>query len=109
MNQDINRVELCGKVGTVRQNNCCANFTLCTEHGYVNHEGFVICESTWHNVVAFESRQISIKNITKDARVYLTGRIRNNRYTAADGTERVFSEILADSLTFVKDSSPASK
>lgn len=102
MNQDINKIELCGIVGMVRINEVqgtkVANFSLMTEHKSVNKRGSAVCESTWHNVVVWESDNTSLDKIEKGVRVHVTGRMRNSRYTGVDGSERIFTEIVAASI-----------
>lgn len=98
----INRVELQGRVGTVRISpaigSIAANFSLVTEHLIISLEGKRLVETTWHNVLAVEGEEASLEGISRGAMVHLTGRLRTVRYTAADGTERTFSEVVADSL-----------
>jgi single stranded DNA-binding protein len=103
----INRVELQGRVGTVRMSpgigSIVANFSLVTEHPIVSAEGMHLVESTWHNVAAFEGGEVSLEGLTRGVQVHLTGRLRTAKYTAADGTERIFTEVLADSLKVLEE------
>ena len=62
-----------------------------------------VVESTWHNVVTFEGGDVYLEGLTRGALVYLTGRLRTSKYTAADGTERIFTEVVADSLQVLED------
>lgn len=106
MQTDINKIELCGLIGTVRLNEVqgqkVANFSLKTEYGYINKDGFVLCETTWHNVTVWQNEEMPpLEQLEKGLRVHVTGRLRNNKYTGTDGTERVFIEVLADSLKIV--------
>lgn len=98
----INRVELQGRVGTVRISPTigyiAANFSLMTESTVISVEGKKLVEATWHNVLAVEGEEVSLEGISRGSMVHLTGRLRTVRYTAADGTERTFSEVVADSL-----------
>lgn len=104
----INRIELKGRVGTVRSNthndNKVANFTLVTEFLYKTRTGEVLSETTWFNVVAWEGKDITdIERITKGAAVHLAGRIRTTKYTNADGVEKQFYEVLASRLRIVEE------
>jgi single-stranded DNA-binding protein len=103
----INRVELQGRVGTVRMSpgigSIVANFSLVTEHPIISAEGCHLVESTWHNVAAFEGGEVSLEGLTRGAMVHLTGRLRIAKYTSVDGTERTFTEVLADSLRVTND------
>lgn len=105
MNQDINNVELCGKVGVVRINEIqgtkVADFSLVTKQ-YTDNVNIQVCECTWHNVVVWESDDISLDKLEKGVRVHVTGRLRNSRYTGVDGSERIFTEVVASSFRIVR-------
>lgn len=98
----INRVELQGRAGIVRIipriGYVVANFSLMTEHIVASAEGKHLVETTWHNVVASEEGDVYLDGLSRGSLVHLTGRLRTARYTAADGTERIFTEVVADSL-----------
>ena len=98
----INRVELQGRAGTVRISpaigSIAANFSLMTEHTVISVEGKMLVETTWHNVLAVEGGEVFLEGITRGSLVHLTGRLRTVRYTAVDGGERTFTEVVADSL-----------
>lgn len=106
--EHINKVELQGHVGTVRANEHngvkVVNFTLATELLYKTREGAAVVETTWHNVVVWDSTQMpDLNEITKGAPINVTGRIRVNRMKLADGTEKQFYEILANRIRILKD------
>ena len=100
--QYINRVELQGRVGTVRISGVCdtlvANFSILTERLYKTGDGNQVMEATWMSVAAFEGNGVSISGLTRGSLVNLTGRLRNNKYIDASGNERVFTEVIATSL-----------
>lgn len=107
--QYINKIELQGKIGTIRVNEVTskkvANFSLLTEHLIKTKEGNVIAEHSWHNVVVWEGENTDprIFNAQKGDIVNVTGRTRNNRYTGADGLEKIFTEVLASKLKLVTE------
>lgn len=106
--EHMNRIELIGTVGTVRiqQLNvgCAANFSLCTEHLFKLEDGSARSECTWVNVVAFESEKVRcLDRLDRRVTVHLTGRIRNSRYMMSDGTETMFTEVVADFLEVMDD------
>ena len=104
-NQSINKIEIKGKIGTIRVNEVfsrkVANFSVCTEEFQKNTNGTVICEATWHNIVAWEGEKVSPLVFTagKNDIVHVFGRIRQQRYTDASGQDRIFHEILASEVT----------
>jgi single-stranded DNA-binding protein len=62
-----------------------------------------IVESTWHNVAAFEGGDVYLEGLTRGSLVHLTGRHRISKYTTADGTERMFTEVVADTLKVLEE------
>lgn len=104
----INRVELQGNVGTIRvkehNGKMVANFSVATELLYKSREGVPVSETTWHNVVAWSGKDIVDLNlITKGTPVNVTGRMRTNKYTSAEGVEKFITEVMASKLSIVKD------
>ena len=106
--EHINRIELQGRVGSVRTNEYngsrVANFSLITEILYKNREGEAISEAMWHNIVFWCGKESQeFEKIVKGAAINVTGRLRENRYTSADGTERLFQEVLANNLRVLQE------
>lgn len=106
--EHINRIELQGHVGIVRTNehngSRVANFTLATELMYKSREGVAVSETTWHNVVAWDGNQMpDLDKIVKGTPVNVTGRLRVNRYTSADGVEKQFYEVLANKVRLLRE------
>lgn len=104
MNENsINHVELQGRVGTVRIQSVgeqmVSTFSLQTNHFYTLKDGSAkICEACWHCISAYESETVVTKGLTRGSLVHLEGRLRTSRYTATDGSERTFTEVIASSL-----------
>ncbi len=106
----INRIELLGKVGTVRTNvvngTKVANFSLVTDFLYKTRDGNPVSEATWLNVVAWEGRDIlDMDHIAKGAVVHVQGRIRSTRFEGSDGTEKHAYEVLANKLRVTEKAS----
>ena len=106
-NKSINRVELQGRVGTVRiqsvDDQLVASFSLATEHSFKLKDGAIVTETTWSHICGFESRNVCLEGLSRGVLVHLTGRLRTSRYTAADGTERTFTEVVAERLKVVEE------
>lgn len=105
--EHINRIELQGRVGTVRTNEYngsrVANFSLITETLYKNRDGAAVSDAMWHNVVFWCGKESQeFEKIVKGAAVNVTGRLRENRYTSADGIEKQFQEVLAHTLRILQ-------
>ena len=106
--EHINRIELQGHIGTVRLNehndSKVANFSLFTEFLYKARDGQPVSEGMWHNVVAWSGKDMpELDLIVKGAPVYVTGRLRINKYTSADGTERQFYEVMANKVRILRE------
>ena len=104
----INRIELQGRVGSIRTNivgsSKVANFSLVTDYLYKGRDGAAISETTWHNIVAWAGKEMpDFDSINKGATIHVTGRVRTNKYTSADGTEKFFYEILANKIKKIED------
>jgi single-strand DNA-binding protein len=106
--EDINRIELQGRVGNVRTNEYngakVANFSLATDVLYKTRDGSAISETTWHNIVAWESKDVpNVHSITKGMPIYVAGRLRTTKLTNIDGVEKTYYEVLASKLKFVNE------
>ena len=105
--EHINKIELQGRVGTVRANEYngskVANFSMVTDYLYKSREGAAVIEGTWHNIVAWESKGVKdLDKIEKGVTVHVTGRLRLNKYTSAEGTEKQYYEVLANNLDIIE-------
>ena len=103
----INKVELQGKVGTVRSNivngSNVINFSLVTDYLYKTREGNPVSEATWFNVTAWEGRDnLNMEHISKGAVVNVQGRIRSNKFVGSDGTEKHQYEVFANRLRVIE-------
>lgn len=101
--ESLNKIELRGNVGNVRLaesgGSKVANFSLATNYLYKNRDGEAAVETTWHNVVAWEVKGMpDLSRIQKGVPVYVCGRMRQTRYTGADGTEKQIYEVVANKL-----------
>lgn len=96
--EQINKVELQGCIGSVRittvNNTRVANFTLCVEHAYTTRKGEAFVDTTWFNCVLWEQRPGQLDSIVKGGFAHILGRLRQRKYTAADGTERSVLEVV---------------
>lgn len=106
--EHINRIELQGYVGMVRTNEYngskVANFSLATEIMYKLRDGNAVSETTWHNIVAWESKEMpDLQRIVKGTPVNVCGRLRSSKYTSADGTEKYFYEVLAQRVRILNE------
>lgn len=104
--ENLNHVHLKGTIGVCKIHEIngtkLAIFSVVTNYVFADKNGCTTIESTWHSCKAYEGKDVSLENLEKDAMVELHGRLRNSRYTDADGTERIATEILINSLIITK-------
>ena len=59
----INKIELQGVVGATRSNvigtNSVQTFSLMTEYMFEKADKSIVCEATWHNIVAWNSKAVN--------------------------------------------------
>lgn len=104
----INRIELKGRVGTSRTNiigdNMVVNFSLVTEHLYKTRDGGAANETTWHQVTAWEGKDMpDLSTIQKGTPVHVFGRLRSFRYTNSEGMEKQLYEVVANKIRIVNE------
>ena len=101
--ESLNKVELQGRIGRVNVQNIgdtkVARMAVATTYEYKDKSSGIIYETTWHNVVAWESENCKdLDKLAKGDEVRVEGRIRNQKYMDAEGNERVSTEIMAKSV-----------
>lgn len=106
--EQLNKVELRGTIGSVRTSNVggkiVSNFSIATNYIYKAVDGTAIIETTWTNCTAFESDRVScLDKLERGAKVSLSGRLRNQRYTGSDGTDRTQTDVLVKELHILDD------
>ena len=107
--EQLNKVELRGNIGSVRcseyGDRVVVNFTMATTAARSGKYGKPLVDTTWHVVNAWQNRSMpDLKLLAKGMPVSVTGRIRSNRFTGADGVERTSQEIQAYSLRIEEES-----
>lgn len=109
--EQLNRIELRGVVGSVStqtfSENRMARITVATNYAYKDKNGAAVIDTSWHSVVAWSGRGIAdLDKIEKGAKIYVQGRVRYQRYTATDGLERIYTEIVANRLVLIDEAEP---
>ena len=104
--EQINKVELRGLVGTVRLQEVAgkkvARISVATSMAYNDRKGSAVIDTQWHNVSVWEGKRVTgLEQLRKGDRVWVTGRIRYNKFTGADGQDHYSTEILANRLTIL--------
>ena len=107
--EQLNRIEIRGNVGNINILNVgstrVAHFSVATNFAYKDRNGEPVIDTTWHNVTAWEGNKgiPSLECIKKGFPIYVTGRLRMQKYIAGDGIERTSLDIIANSIEPVED------
>ncbi|MCQ2174329.1 MAG: single-stranded DNA-binding protein [Bacteroidales bacterium] len=106
--EQLNRIELRGNVGNIKLqtvgDKLAARFTVATNYAYKDKDGSAVIETTWHNVNAWQGRGIAnLHDIKKGSKVYVSGRLRSQKFQGEDQTERNFYEIIPKTVTLIED------
>ena len=102
--EQLNRIELRGIVGAVRESKVgeliLVNMSVATNYVYRGKDGVPVIETTWHSVAkCFEESP----GIQKGDRVEVIGRLKNERYIRADGSEVYTVRVSAKSITKIEE------
>jgi len=99
----VNKVILIGNIGKEPEFNKSnpeapfARFSIATTEKYKDRAGTLQSLTTWHRIVAWRGLSNLLEKYTKSgSKIYLEGRLRENKYTDKEGIERRSVEILAD-------------
>lgn len=109
--EQLNKVELRGIVGSVRTQKInevtMARFCVATNYAYKDREGYAVIDTSWHNVIAWEGRNLqNLEKLSKGAKVHLFGRLRYQTYTGVDGVDRTSTDILVSKLEILDEDEP---
>lgn len=105
--EQLNRIELRGNVGNVRpplkeDGPKAVNFSVATNYVYKVKGTEAQIETTWHNIVAWNLKE-ELEKLQVGTPVHVIGRMRQNRYTGADGVERYSWEVIASSVNILDE------
>ena len=106
--EQLNRIELRGYVGSARTTNiggkAMTRLSVATSCAYKSNDGSVMIETTWHNVVAWESDTTKeCLDIQKGDTVFVCGRIKTSNYTCSDGMTRTSTEVVANEVRRINE------
>lgn len=104
----INRVELAGRVGSVRieevSGQKIARFSMCTNRAFRSDAGSLYVQTDWHNVVAWSGEGIAdFGTLGKGVFVKVRGTLRTKVYTNGSGVECRLTEVFAHSLEVINE------
>ena len=109
--EQLNKIEIRGYVGSITIHHMgdrqMARMTVATSNAYKDKEGAAVIETCWHNVIAWAGRNVQdLERIAKGSKLYVCGRMRNQKYTGLDGVERSSCDILAKNISLLDDAEP---
>lgn len=107
--EQLNRIEIRGRVGNTRTSvvgeKTVCRFSVATNFVYRNSENVAVEEVTWHNCNLWSSKRFPDLSIIKiGAAVSVVGRVRTNKYTGSDGTEKYSTEVVVNDLQILPES-----
>jgi len=84
-----------------------ARLSVATNVAYRDRDGSAVIETTWHNVNAWEGKDIkNLDLIDKGTKIYVQGRVRNTRFVGSDGVEHFSNEIQANRIVMIDSNEP---
>lgn len=106
--EHLNQVELRGVVGSVKidevANNYVARFSMATNYTFKDREGYVVIETTWHSVTAWQGPGApNLNELAKGDKVHVRGRLRQRQYISDSGEKRSTIDVLAHSVELIAD------
>lgn len=109
--EQLNKIELRGNVGFVRVQTVgdkrVMHLSVATNYVYKGRNGEPVIETTWHNVTVWEGKNTpDFSKVEKGSKVFISGRLRFQRYNDNDGIERVVYDVIANQLSVLDDPSP---
>lgn len=109
MNALRNKVMLVGNLGqdpemkSLESGKKVVNFTLATKEDYKNSEGQKVSETTWHNIVAWNSlAEIASRFLKKGNQVFVEGRIVYRSYEDKQGVTKHVTDIVLNDLLLLR-------
>lgn len=100
----LNKIMLIGNLGNdaetrfTNNNMGVTSFSLATTHSYKGKEGNWVNETTWHNIVSWNTPDYLKDAMKKGKKFYIEGRLSKRDYTDKDGVKRYVTEVIAERI-----------
>lgn len=109
--EHLNKIELRGIVGSARTQvitgSKMSKFSVATSRAYRDKDGVAQIDTTWHNIVAWESDKIrDLDKITSGTKVHVVGRLHTQKYVGGDGVEKTYFEVIASKVNVIESDEP---
>ena len=103
----LNKIELRGVIGNIVVHRVAdtevARFSVATDYAF-EQNGCNVIDTTWHQVTAFKGDQMpDFSELHRGLKVYVTGRLRMQRYIGFDGVERFAPDVFANEVKIVEE------
>ena len=100
----LNKIMLIGNLGNDAETRFTTNnmgvttFSLATTHSYKGKDGNWVNETTWHNIVAWNTPDYLKDAMKKGKKFYIEGRLSKRDYTDKDGIKRYVTEVVSERI-----------
>ena len=83
--------------------NTVAKVSLATSEKYKDRNGEEHENTEWHNLVLWRKQaELVEKYVNKGDQLFVEGKLRTRKYTTKDGEERQTTEVVVDTIQFIK-------
>ena len=102
----LNEVKLIGNIGNIDASksgdNAVCNFSLDTNENYKDKSGTLVERTEWHKCVAFrKSAEVISQYAAKGTKMYVSGKLKTEKWTDKEGVERYTTKIIVDEFLFL--------
>lgn len=104
MAYSLNKVMLIGNLGRDAEhkftpsNLSVTTFSIATSRSYKGKDGNWVNETTWINVVSYNTPDYLKDALRRGKKFYVEGRLSIREYTDKDGIKKYYTEVVADKL-----------
>lgn len=105
MSKSLNRFEVIGNLGKdpemryTPSGHAVTQFNVAASDSYTNAAGEKVEKTEWFTIVAWRKlAEICNQYLNKGQKVYISGKIQNEKYTDKDGVERYTYKVVADDM-----------
>lgn len=104
MAYSLNKVMLIGNLGRDAEhrftpsNLSVTSFSIATSRSYKGKDGNWVNETTWINVVSYNTPDYLKDALRRGKKFYVEGRLSIREYTDKDGIKKYYTEVIADKL-----------
>ena len=114
MSNDLNQCNFIGRLGKdpetryMPSGEAISSFSIAVGSQWKNKNGEKQEATEWVNITAFDKlAEICSEYLKKGSQVYISGRMKTEKYQAKDGTDRYSTKIIADKMQMLGGKSEA--